>query len=255
MSDQALATTDSHLPNAVTGANLDDFVTFMIGEQLFGIPVLQVQDILQPDKIASIPLAPPEVKGSINLRGRIVTVFNVRQRLGLDPLPEDEEKQSMGVTVELQHELYTLEVDGVGDVIGLPEFDASHVRSDLARNKLETATGRLVIEVPSSEDALLTLYDSDAFQRFTYWSQHLYLFNADTLRNLTAQAGLRVVSIQQIQRYPLSNHLYWLSRNLPGGHQHWSFLDTPALAEAYTASLGAAGKCDTLIAHLEKNLT
>ena len=111
--------------------------------------------------------------------------------------------------------------------------------------------GRLVIEVPSSEDALLTLYDSDMFQRFTYWSQHLFLFNAETLRILAAQAGLRVVSIQQFQRYPLSNHLHWLSRNLPGGHQHWSFLDTPALTEAYAASLAAVGKCDTIIAYLE----
>ena len=111
--------------------------------------------------------------------------------------------------------------------------------------------GRLVIEVPSSEDALLTLYENDAFQRFTYWSQHLILFNAETLRRLATQAGLRVISIQQFQRYPLSNHLHWLSRNRPGGHQHWSFLDTPALTEAYTASLAAVGKCDTLIAYLE----
>jgi 2-polyprenyl-3-methyl-5-hydroxy-6-metoxy-1,4-benzoquinol methylase len=112
--------------------------------------------------------------------------------------------------------------------------------------------GRLVIEVPSSEDALLTLYKNDAFQRFTYWSQHLFLFSAETLCRLATQAGLRVVSIQQFQRYPLSNHLHWLSRNRPGGHQHWSFLDTPALTEAYAASLAAIGKCDTLIAHLEK---
>lgn len=78
--------------------------------------------------------------------------------------------------------------------------------------------GRMVIEVPSSEDVLLTLYDSDAFQRFTYWCQHLYLFNAETLRRLAEQAGLRIVSIQQYQRYPLSNHLYWLSQDKPGGH-------------------------------------
>ncbi len=123
MSDQALATTGPTGPrdlDLIAGEHLDDFVTFMIGDQMLGIPVLQVQDILQSDKIASIPLAPPEVKGSINLRGRIVTVFNVRQRLGLDPLPKEEEKHCMGVTVELEHELYTLQVDRVGDVIGLP---------------------------------------------------------------------------------------------------------------------------------------
>jgi SAM-dependent methyltransferase len=112
--------------------------------------------------------------------------------------------------------------------------------------------GRLVVEVPNSEDALLTLYDNDAFQRFTYWSQHLFLFSAETLRTLAEQVGLRVVSIQQLQRYSLSNHLYWLSRHAPGGHRHWSFLDTPALAQAYAGSLAAIGKCDTIIAHLEK---
>lgn len=111
--------------------------------------------------------------------------------------------------------------------------------------------GRLIVEVPHSEDALLTLYSCDAFQRFTYWSQHLFLFNASTLKHLACQAGLNVVAIQHYQRYPLSNHLYWLSQGLPGGHQHWSFLDTPEISQAYAHSLAALGKTDTLIAHLE----
>lgn len=111
--------------------------------------------------------------------------------------------------------------------------------------------GRLVVEVPSATDALLTFYDCAAFQRFTYWSQHLFLFNAETLRQLARQAGLRVVSLGQYQRYPLSNHLHWLSRNLPGGHREWAFLDTPALNQAYADVLARHGMCDTLIAHLE----
>ena len=68
----------------VGGKALEDFVTFFINDQMFGIPVLKVQDILTPDRIAPIPLAPPEVRGSINLRGRIVTVVDVRVRLGLE---------------------------------------------------------------------------------------------------------------------------------------------------------------------------
>ena len=112
--------------------------------------------------------------------------------------------------------------------------------------------GRLVIEVPSSEDVLLTLYDCDAFQRFTYWSQHLYLFSAATLNTLATQAGLKVVAIQHYQRSPLPNHLYWLSQAKPGGHQRWAFLDTPELEAAYANALAATGKTDTLIAHLEK---
>lgn len=112
--------------------------------------------------------------------------------------------------------------------------------------------GRIVIEVPSADDVLLTLYDCDAFQRFTYWSQHLYLFTASTLATLIKQAGLKVVSIQYYQRYPLSNHLHWLSKSKPGGHQRWSFLDNPALKYAYAEVLASIGKTDTLIAHVEK---
>jgi 2-polyprenyl-3-methyl-5-hydroxy-6-metoxy-1,4-benzoquinol methylase len=113
--------------------------------------------------------------------------------------------------------------------------------------------GRLAIEVPSSEDALLTLYANASFQRFTYWSQHLFLFNAETLNRLLLQTGVKVVSIQQYQRYPLSNHLHWLSRGEPGGHKNWSFLDTAALNSAYASSLAAIGKCDTLCALVERN--
>jgi purine-binding chemotaxis protein CheW len=109
---------------AVSKEGLEDFVTFVIQDQLFGIPVLRVQDILTTDKIASIPLAPPEVKGSINLRGRIVTVIDVRVRLGLDKRESGD--KGMGVTVEQQNELYTLLVDKVGDVIGL----SSDLRED-----------------------------------------------------------------------------------------------------------------------------
>ncbi len=111
--------------------------------------------------------------------------------------------------------------------------------------------GRLVVEVPSSEDALLTLFDNNAFQHFTYWSQHLFLFNANTLKVLAEQAGLSVVAIQQYQRYPLSNHLHWMSQGAPGGHQKWAFLDTPELQRAYGNALAAVARCDTLIAYLE----
>jgi len=111
--------------------------------------------------------------------------------------------------------------------------------------------GRMVIEVPNSDDALLPLFDCAPFQSFTYWSQHLFLFNAETLRMLCKRTGLGITSIQQYQRYPLSNHLHWLSQGKPGGHQRWVFLDSTELTAAYSGALAAIGKCDTLIAHLE----
>ena len=60
-----------------------DFLTMTIADQLFGIPVLQVQDVLREQRVTKVPLAPPEVSGSLNLRGRVVTAINMRKRLGL----------------------------------------------------------------------------------------------------------------------------------------------------------------------------
>ena len=96
----------------------ETFVTFTVVDQRFGVPVSRVQDILMPDRIAPVPLAPPAVRGAINLRGRIVTVIDVRTRLGL--AAADEVGSAMGVTVEHRGEFYTLLVDRIGDIVQLP---------------------------------------------------------------------------------------------------------------------------------------
>jgi SAM-dependent methyltransferase len=109
--------------------------------------------------------------------------------------------------------------------------------------------GRLIIEVPNADDALLTLYKNKAFSYFTYWSPHLYLYNAATLTMLAKKTGLIVESIQQEQRYPLSNHLYWLAEGKPGGHIRWNFLNNLALEQAYKHTLAVLGKCDTIVGY------
>ncbi len=98
-----------------------DFVTITIADQTFGIPVLQVQDVLGPQKITRIPLAPNEVAGSLNLRGRIVTAIDVRQRLGL--LRDEEKNRQMSIVVEFAGDLYSLIVDEVGEVMSLSDAD------------------------------------------------------------------------------------------------------------------------------------
>ena len=99
-----------------TFADKEDFVTFIIANQLFGIPVLRVQDVLSSHNITRIPLAPPEIAGSLNLRGRVVTAMDVRLRLGLPPR---ESKVTMSIVVENEGELYSLMVDSVGEVLAL----------------------------------------------------------------------------------------------------------------------------------------
>jgi cyclopropane fatty-acyl-phospholipid synthase-like methyltransferase len=118
-------------------------------------------------------------------------------------------------------------------------------------NQLLTDNGILIIEVPSSEDVLLTLYESEAFQKFTYWSQHLFLFNTKTMSDLILNAGLVDFEIDQVQRYPLSNHLYWLSKGAPGGHIKWDFLNDKSLMSLYSDALASQGKCDTIVAQIK----
>ncbi len=97
----------------------EEFVTFTIAEQLFGIPVLQIQDVLSSYHITPIPLAPPEITGSLHLRGRVVTAIDVRLRLGLPARPADAE--SMSIVAENEGELYSLMVDAVGEVLALSQ--------------------------------------------------------------------------------------------------------------------------------------
>ena len=106
-----------------------DFLTIYIGGQLFGIPILQVQDVLGQQKVTRIPLAPIQVLGALNLRGRIVTAIDVRTCLGL---PEaDATSKKMSVVVENDHELYSLIIDNVGDVLSLYEEDYENTPATL----------------------------------------------------------------------------------------------------------------------------
>lgn len=107
-----------------------EYLTIMIGDQIFGIPILQVQDVLGPQKVTRVPLAPPAVAGSLNLRGRIVTAVDVRTCLGLPSRPKND-ANDMSVVVEDSGELYSLMIDKVGDVMGLEEKDYENNPSTL----------------------------------------------------------------------------------------------------------------------------
>lgn len=99
-----------------------EFVSMTVGGQLFGIPVLEVRAVLIPQRITRVPLAPAEVTGSLNLRGRIVTAIELRTRLGLPARPPAE--RPMCVVVDHRGELYSLLVDSVGEVVRVAAGDA-----------------------------------------------------------------------------------------------------------------------------------
>src|ERR1700692_3102095 len=102
---------------AATNEGNQVLVTLTVGEQLCGVPVLAVRDILGEQTITHIPLAPPEIAGSLNLRGRIVTAIDLRKRLRLAPAPAGLAR--MSVVAEQGGELYALLVDQVSEVLTL----------------------------------------------------------------------------------------------------------------------------------------
>ena len=96
-----------------------EYVTAVIGGQLFGLPISRVQDVFMPERLTRVPLSSQEIAGVLNLRGRIVTVVDMRARLGLPRAAEG--KPPMAVGVDLRGESYGLLIDSIGEVLRLPE--------------------------------------------------------------------------------------------------------------------------------------
>jgi purine-binding chemotaxis protein CheW len=120
-----------------------------------------VQDILSPERIAPIPLAASAIAGSINLRGRIVTVIDMKERLGM-VRPATGGSQ-LGVTVGHDEDLYTLLVDNVGDVVSLP----ADRREDTIRN-MDPAWRDVVSATYRLEDGLLIVLDVEGLLDFNH---------------------------------------------------------------------------------------
>lgn len=112
------------------------------------------------------------------------------------------------------------------------------------------ADGLLYIEVPNINDALLSLYDIEAYHRFHFFSDHLHYFGRSSLGETIARAGSAALSIIGHNRFGLANHLYWLKTGKPGGHTVWNFLETPSLFREYARALAAADMSDSLIAQV-----
>lgn len=98
----------------------NQYVTFFIDDQMFGIPVLAIRDVFQSDKVTPIPKSPKTVYGAINLRGHIITAINLRERLGF-PYNEEINHECMNISVEFGSEIYSLVVDSVGEVLTLSQ--------------------------------------------------------------------------------------------------------------------------------------
>ena len=145
-----------------TDKNSADYITLIVDNQMFGIPVLEIRDILRTTKMTNIPLSPPEVEGSLNLRGHIVTAINVRRRLGLPEKERRSGEELMNVVVERGEEMYSLIVDNVGDVLSLNKESFESVPSTLDPVWRTIARG-----IYQMDDRLMVIADVGALLDFS----------------------------------------------------------------------------------------
>lgn len=134
----ALATLDRPAGTAPYGVTQQQFVTMQLGDQWFGISVMNVQDVLRSLHVSPVPLAPRAVAGALNIRGRVVTAIDMRARLNI---AGDAPKNCMYVVVEYQQELFALIVDAVGDVLTLSMRDFEPTPANLSNNWRGVAAG------------------------------------------------------------------------------------------------------------------
>ncbi|MBB99820.1 MAG: chemotaxis protein CheW [Rhodobacteraceae bacterium] len=127
---------DNHASNA---DEVIQYVTVVIGGQLFGLPISQVHDVFVPERVTRVPLAAPQVAGVLNLRGRIVTAIDMRKLLHL---PErDDGSQVMAVGIEQKGESYGLVIDSVGEVLRLSSSSQEPNPSNLDKRWAEISGG------------------------------------------------------------------------------------------------------------------
>jgi purine-binding chemotaxis protein CheW len=99
--------------------DLTELVTFTIAGQIFGLPIGRVQDVFRPVHMTRVPLAGAEIAGVLNLRGRIVTAIDMRNRL--EVRRRETSAAPMAIGVEVKGESFGLLVDAVGEVLKLPD--------------------------------------------------------------------------------------------------------------------------------------
>ena len=97
--------------------NVVEYVTATVGGQLFGLPISRVQDVFKPEGLTRVPLAAPEIAGLLNLRGRIVTVVDLRRRL--DFAAQERGEAPLAVGIEHKGESYGLLIETIGEVLKL----------------------------------------------------------------------------------------------------------------------------------------
>lgn len=130
------------------------YCTFFLDRYYFGIDVLKVQEVIRYQEMTRVPLAPPVIRGLINLRGQIVTAIDLRRRLELPDRPA--EHLPVNVVVQTDDGAVSLLVDEIGDVLQVPEKAFERPPETLQRASRELIRGAYKLE-----DRLLLILDTE----------------------------------------------------------------------------------------------
>ncbi|MCE0482980.1 MAG: chemotaxis protein CheW [Methylacidiphilales bacterium] len=129
--------------------------TFNLGDTLFGVDVPVIQEVLRPQAMTRVPLAPSVVRGLINLRGQILTAIDLRERLSMPPAPAGVE--GMNLVVRLSEDTVSFLVDDVGEVLDLEAEQFEETPPTLSKALSEVTSG-----VYKLSDKLLLLLNVNA---------------------------------------------------------------------------------------------
>ena len=150
-----METTTKELRAGTINSNGGRFATFHVDRLLFGVDVADVQEVLRPQAMTRVPLAPAVISGLINLRGSIVTALDMRQRLKLAPRTDN--TPLMNIVVRADEEPLSLLVDEIGDVI-----DVDAKAFERRPNNLDGAVKELIGGVYKLKDRLMLVLDISA---------------------------------------------------------------------------------------------
>ncbi len=157
---------DSKLSNKVA-ANNDEvlqWVTYKLGEETYGINVMQVQEVLRHTEIAPVPGAPDYVLGIINLRGNVVTVIDTRSRFGLPS--SDISDNTRIVIIESDDQVVGILVDSVAEVVYLRSSEI-----DSAPNVGTEESAKFIQGVSNRDGELLILVDLNKLLNDEEWTE------------------------------------------------------------------------------------
>jgi purine-binding chemotaxis protein CheW len=130
------------------------FLTFSLGEELYGVDILRVQEIKGYTAVTKIPNTPPHIKGVLNLRGTIVPIVELRTKFGLPTI--DYTMFTVIVVVVVQDKVMGLVVDAVSDVLNIDRKDIQAAPEFGAKVNVTFLNG-----IGKSGDRLISLLDID----------------------------------------------------------------------------------------------